>query len=476
MKKAKRTFILIALIYPLLLPFTSYSQEQSSATTPNVLFIIIDDLGWKDVGFNGGSFIKTPNVDKLSQQGIIFTNSYAGAANCAPSRANLLTGLNTPRHKIYTVANSDRGDSRNRKIIPVANTETLDDGFFTMAEMFKVAGYTTAAFGKWHLSEDPTSHGFDTNLACEHIGGPNSKTGNGYFSPYGLQNMKDGPEGEHLTDRLTQEAIKFIKSNRNAPFFAYLSYYAVHTPIQPKNEFKRKYDDRHRENLRGINTGYAAMVENTDANIGQLMETLDTLNLTEETIVVFTSDNGGIASLSSQLPLRGGKGSYYEGGIRVPTIIRWPEQVQPKTVTNQPITHLDFYPTFKEILNIDLEKVLFDGTSILPILNGNDLEQRPLYWHFPIYLESFAGRKDDARDLLFRTRPGAIIRYGDWKLHQYFEDGDLELYNLQTDIGERNNLAQSHPDKVKELLLLLTQWQRRTDAPIPTKRNPEYHE
>ena len=476
MKKAKRTFILIALIYPLLLPFTSYTQEQSSATTPNVLFIIIDDLGWKDVGFNGGSFIKTPNVDKLSQQGIIFTNSYAGAANCAPSRANLLTGLNTPRHKIYTVANSDRGDSRNREIIPVANTETLDDGFFTMAEMFKVAGYTTAAFGKWHLSEDPTSHGFDTNLAGEHIGAPNSKTGNGYFSPYGLQNMKDGPEGEHLTDRLTQEAIKFIKSNRNTPFFAYLSYYAVHTPIQPKNEFKRKYDDRHRENLRGINTGYAAMVENTDANIGQLMETLDTLNLTEETIVVFTSDNGGIASLSSQLPLRSGKGSYYEGGIRVPTIIRWPGQVQPKTVTNQPITHLDFYPTFKEILNIDFEKVLFDGTSILPILNGNDLEQRPLYWHFPIYLESFAGRKDDARDLLFRTRPGAIIRYGDWKLHQYFEDGDLELYNLQTDIGERNNLAQSHPDKVKELLLLLTQWQRRINAPIPTKRNPEYHE
>ncbi|UOY05780.1 sulfatase [Muricauda sp. SCSIO 64092] len=439
---------------------------------PNVVFIMVDDLGWKDVGYMGGDFFETPNIDKLATEGMVFTNSYAGAANCAPSRACLMTGQNTPRHGIYTVSPSTRGKAKDRRLIPTKNTDSLQLEMFTMAEMFKQAGYTTGTFGKWHLGKDPTLQGFDVNVAGDLRGNPGK---NGYFSPYNVANLEDGPEGEHLTDRLTSEAIKFLNTNKATPFFIYVPFYSVHTPILAKKELIEKYKSK-TNNLKNINPTYAAMVETMDINVGRLLSEIKKLNLDKNTIIVFTSDNGGIRYIARQDPLRAGKGSYYEGGTRVPTIIKWHGKIKPNSNTNVPIVNMDFFPTFQEIVKVSLPNKTLDGKSILPILKGNTIKKRALFWHFPIYLENYNNKMDDSRDPLFRTRPGSTLVYDNWKLHQYFEDNGLELYHLTDDIGERNNLAESHPEKLKEMMAILTQKQREMDAPIPTMLNPEYRE
>lgn len=445
--------------------------EKQQQNLPNIVFIVVDDLGWKDVGYMGGDFFETPNIDYLASEGIFFTHSYAAAANCAPSRACMMTGQNTPRHGVYTVSPSARGNAKDRKLIPATNTDSISHESITLAEIFKKAGYQTGTFGKWHLGENPLLQGFDVNFGGNQRGNPGT---DGYFSPYNLSYLENGPPGEHLTDRLTTEAISFMQNHRDKPFFLYLPYYAVHTPIQAKKHLAKKYQSRYQQNFKGIDPVYAAMVENTDINIGRILKNLEILNLRENTIVVFTSDNGGIASIATQLPLRAGKGSYYEGGIRVPLIIRWPGKVQPGTVSDVPVVNLDFYPTFAELLNISEINDPLDGTSLLPLLEGKTLDKRPLIWHFPIYLQAYNGEKDDARDPLFRTRPGSVIRSGDWKLHQYFEFGDIELYHLPTDPGERNNLRDSHPEKVEELLGMLENWRINTGAPLPSDENPSF--
>ena len=459
------------LLILLLLSFcTGCIRESIQNEKPNVVFIMVDDLGWKDLGFMGGDFFETPNIDRLATEGISFNNSYAGAANCAPSRACLMTGQNTPRHGVYTVSPSTRGKSKDRKLIPIKNTDSLQYSVFTIAEMFKQAGYTTGTFGKWHLGKDPTLQGFDVNVGGNNRGNPGK---NGYFSPYNVGNLEDGPEGEHLTDRLTTEAIKFLNASKAKPFFLYLPFYSVHTPMLAKKELIEKYKAK-TNNPKNINPTYAAMVETMDTNVGRLLTEIKKLNLDKNTIIVFTSDNGGIRSIATQHPLRAGKGSYYEGGIRVPTIVKWNEHIKPNTTTNEPIVNLDFFPTFKEILNVNLPEMLLDGESILPILEGNSLDKRLLFWHFPIYLQSYDKQRDDARDPLFRTRPGSILIFENWKLHHYFEDNVFELYDLNTDIGERNNLAESHPEKLKELQALLKQKQEEMNAPIPSDLNPDY--
>ncbi len=437
---------------------------------PNVVFIMIDDLGYKDTGVYGSDYYETPNIDRLASQGMLFTQAYASAANCAPSRATFMSALYHPRHGIYTVASSERGNAKDRKIIPTPNTETLADTIVTLAEFFQEQGYRTAHFGKWHLGDDPRTQGFDNNVAGSHRGNPGR---DGYFSPYNVKPLDDGPEGEYLTDRLTTEAIDFLQKSQDSSFFLYMPYYTVHTPLQAKEDLIQKYEAKGGDSLQN-NAVYAAMVEAMDQNVGRLLSTLDSLGIAENTMLVFTSDNGGIRAISSQEPLRAGKGSYYEGGIRVPMIIRWPGTVEAGSQSDIPVSNLDFYPTFQEIFGADGKQSL-DGQSLMPILTQEGkFAERPLFWHFPIYLQAYDTIKDDGRDPLFRTRPGSVVRQGNWKLHEYFEDGGLELYNLEEDIGERNNLAEALPEKAEEMHQLLTDWRQRLDAPVPTEPNPAY--
>jgi arylsulfatase A-like enzyme len=435
---------------------------------PNVVFILIDDLGWNDTHFMGSTIYETPNLDKLASEGIVFSNAYAPAANCSPSRACIMSGKNTPAHGIYTVGSSERGKSKDRKLIPIPNNEILADSIVTLAEALKKNGYTNASIGKWHIGNDPKTQGFDVNIGGSDEGQPAS-----YFSPYKNKALKDGEKGEYLTDRLTNEAINFISDNTEKPFFMYLPYYSVHTPLQGKEDLVKKYQSKINGDKR-FNAEYGALIENMDDNVGKLLHTLEKLKIAENTIVIFFSDNGGLASVSSQFPLRAGKGSYYEGGIRVPCIFKWPNKFKKPKKTAIPITGLDIFPTLMDIVG-DTTDYKLEGISLLPFLAENkSSKERALFWHFPIYLEAINPLKDQARDTLFRTRPGSVIRKGKWKLHEYFEDGKFELYNLETDMGERVNLANEYPEKVKELAEELTIWRKKTKAPTPSLSNPDY--
>ena len=428
-----------------------------------------DDLGYKDLGFTGGDFFHTPFIDRLSTESMIFTQSYSSASNCAPSRASLMTGMYTPRHKVFTVSPSARGNTSHRKIIPTRNTDSLAHNAFTLGELFRSAGYRTGVFGKWHLGFNPQNQGFDVNVAGSTNGSPGK---HGHFSPYNLRFISDGPDGEYLSDRITDEAISFIKSSTSEPFFLYLPYYAVHTPLLAPDSLVEKY--RLKENPTQIHPTYAAMVERLDWNVGRLLKELDNLGLTRNTMIIFTSDNGGIRALSDQAPLRAGKGSYYEGGVRVPTLIKWENKIEKGSVYRDPIINLDFFPTFVDLLGIDYSVQNLDGVSLIPVFQGQSIPKRPLYWHFPIYLQAYHQDKDDGRDPLFRTRPGSTVLYGNWKLHHYFEDDDYELFNLSVDLGERNNLIEKQTEQFMQLKEMLEAWRSKVDAPIPSEPNPHY--
>lgn len=457
-----KKIVFILFIFSLL----GFSQEK-----PNIVYINIDDLGWTDLSCYGSDFYETPNIDKLASKGIKFTDAYASASNCAPSRASLFSGMYSLRHGIYTVNSSERGKTEHRKLIPTPNNTILHDSIITIAETLKNIDYTTASIGKWHLGEDPKTQGFDINIGGTHAGHPKS-----YFSPYKNSNLKDGPKGEYLTDRLTNEAISFINEHKNTPFFLYMTFYTVHTPIQGKKELIKKYRTK-KTNLNHFNYTYAAMIEAMDFNVGRIINTLEELNLTKNTLIIFTSDNGGLYTVSKQTPLKHGKGSYYEGGTRVPLIIRWDNKIKPKLISKTPVNNIDFYPTFLELTSLKpTNNQVLDGQSLTPILfDSGKIKKRPLFWHFPIYLQAEKGfNKNTGRDPYFRTRPGSTIRYGKWKLHHYFENNEIELYNLKKDISEKNNLSKSNPRKTSKLLKILNTWQRKTNAPIPVTLNPSY--
>ena len=449
-----------------LVGFHTFCKTRSQQK-PNIILITIDDLGWKDLSCMGSRFYETPHIDRLAEEGVVFTNAYAPAANCAPSRASYLTGLYTPRHGIYTVNSSERGESRTRKIIPVANKTVLEEGQRTIAEELRDVGYVTAHVGKWHLGEDPKTQGFDVNVGGSAYGHPKS-----YFSPYQNKYLADGPDGEYLTDRLTDEALRFLSSFQRKPFFLHLSYYAVHTPIQPKKEMVTKYEKK-RASGRQNNSKYAAMVETVDQNIGRLMNKLGEWGLHKNTLVVFTSDNGGVWRNTSMEPLRAGKGSYYEGGIRVLLIFRWLENIRGGRKSDVPVNGIDFYPTFLELAGAPRrQNNILDGLSLMSVLEEKgQLEKRPLFWHFPIYLEN---GNPETRDPVFRTRPGSVIRVGDWKLHEYFEDGGIELYDLKNDISETQNLTEQYPELVKKMHSELVAWRNKVGAPVPSTINPDY--
>lgn len=440
--------------------------QASAAKRPNIVFILIDDMGWKDLGFMGSRYYETPHIDRLAKQGMVFTDAYTCGPNCAPTRACLMSGQYSPRHGIYTVGSAERGRTQLRKLIPIRNRTVLDEDIVTLAESLKAAGYVTASMGKWHLGPDPKTQGFDLNVGGNKSGSPRG----GYFSPYRNPQLNNGPRGEYLTDRLTDEAVRFLKKQRDKPFFLYLPHYAVHTPIQAKADLIARY--RRKKPQGGHNNPtYAAMVDSVDQSVGRILQTLDELELAENTVVIFSSDNGGYGPATSMKPLRGSKGMLYEGGIRVPLIVRWPGRVAAGSRCDVPVITVDFYPTLLELTRSPApRKQILDGESLLPLLLGTgDLRREALYWHFPAYLQAYRGITGP-----FRTRPAGAIRSGDYKLIEFFEDGRLELYNLQNDIGEQQNLAGKQPQIVKKLHAKLKSWRKSIGAPVPTERNPKF--
>lgn len=451
-----------------LLPPVAHAQKWEGSK-PNIVFILADDMGWKDPGFMGNNYHETPNLDRLSKMGAMFTNAYANAPNCAPTRASLMTGQYTPRHGIFTVASAKRGKSENRKLIPPVNKHVLAPYFTTFPELLQKAGYATASIGKWHLGgspkTNPLAQGFDLNIGGDQRGSPRS-----YFSPYKNEQITDGPVGEYLTDRLTDEALTFIEDNKAEPFFLYLTHFAVHTPIQGKKELVEKYTNKPRPN-EIHNPIYAAMVESLDEGVGRVMSKLEELGLEENTIVIFFSDNGPYFRASEATPLRGSKGMLYEGGIREPLVVYWKSHTTPGQRIDEPVIGTDFFPTFMELAGIKRQKRLtLDGESLLPLLEtGEGLEREALYWHFPAYLEPYGGMKEKWRQV-----PASAIRMGDWKLIENFETGGLALYNLKDDIGESKDLAESQPEKVQVMYKALVKWRKKVKAPVPTELNPEY--
>lgn len=427
-------------------------------------------MGWRDVGFMGSEYYETPNIDELAAKGMIFTNAYAAAANCAPSRACLMSGQWTPRHEIYTVTNSDRGRSKDRKVVPTVNNEYMPDDNQLIPEILKANGYATCHAGKWHLTDDPLQNGFDVNIGGSHAGNPGS-----YYPPYKRVPSLTAPvDGYYLTNLVMDKTLEFLKSVNDKPFFMYYSPYAVHTPIQPVKELLSKYDEKAGWNGQN-NAKYATMVENLDIQIRRMISLLKETGKLENTFILFISDNGGVYKITKQWPLRAGKGAYYEGGIREPMFAYWKGKIEEGSKSETPVSNLDFFPTILDVAGIEIpsDKIL-DGTSLLPVAtNKDELAERALYWHFPIYLE---GGNAETQDPLFRTRPGSAIRFGDWKLIQYFENNDIELYNLKEDISEKNNLAASNTEKVEELLGMLNDWRVSINAPVPTEINPDYEE
>ena len=465
----KKKYFLITYIVVVIAAILFSHANATASEKPNVVLIVVDDLGWTDVGYNSPSSVfETPNIDKLAAEGIEFTNAYAGAANCAPSRAVLMSGQYTPRHGVYTVSPSTRGDKRTRKIIPEKNNDILADEIITLAEFFQSNGYATGHFGKWHLGADPKTQGFDHNVAGHLKGHPKT-----YFSPYNLPFLANGPKGEYLPDRITDEVIAWGHSVRKKPFFAYVPYYTVHTPLQAKEKIKSKYlaKDDIRDSKHAT---YAAMVESMDENIGRILSWLEMDRLMENTIIVFTSDNGGIRAISYQDPLRGGKGSYYEGGVRVPLLVKWAKKIKPR-VDPTPVINADFFPTFAGFLNESRFNQPLDGVDLSQLmLENRPLQERSLFWHFPIYLQAYNVLADQGQDPLFRTRPGTSMRKGKWKLIHFFEDDQYELYDLQNDLGEHVNFAKYRPDVLNSMVREMNVWRKKINAPVPVELNPKF--
>ena len=454
------------------------SCSKETLEKPNIVIIVADDLGWSDLSYMGSSYYETPNIDKLSESGLTFYNGYASAANCAPSRATMLSGKYQNTHGIFSVANpllgfgSDRGSRKTRKIIPIETKSNLDLDFFVIPEMLKEIGYTNGHFGKWHLGDigfHPEDSGFDVNVGGNRHGGPG-----GYFAPYPYPDLTDVPNGEYLTDRIGDEVVKFITANKENNFFAYVPFFSVHTPIQSKPAYEKKYTKKDSNEYHN-RADYAGMIQSLDENVGKILDKIDSLNLSENTLIIFTSDNGGIRAISNQYPLRAGKGSYYEGGIKVPLIFSWKGKIDAETESYDRISNIDFYPTIKKLVGYN-RPIDLDGEDISPVLFGEKLKKRELYFHFPIYLEPYNVHKDNGTDPLFRTRPGTVIIKDNWKLHHYYEDNNFELYDLDKDLSESTNLAEINIEKKNELLIDLNNWRKGTNAPIPSALNPNYNQ
>lgn len=443
------------------------------ATKPNILFIYLDDFGWRDTSYMGSDFFDTPNIDQLASEGMIFQQAYSASANCAPARGSLLSGQYTPRHRIYNVGTDPRGKAAYRRLEHIPGVDTLDPAIKTWATLAQESGYTTGIIGKWHLSNDPQPYGFDRNVGGSHSGSPPQ----GYYPPHpDVPGLENAPEGEYLTDRLNDEAVKFIQQNAAQPWLLYLSHFSVHTPIQAKRELVDQYTAKTPGKLHD-NVAMATMIKATDEGIGRILATLDQLKLTENTVVIFYSDNGGYGPATDMHPLKGYKGTYYEGGIRVPLAVRWPGHIAPGQISDALVTGVDIYPTLTELMGAPSPDHTLDGESLVPVLTGTPPDpERVIFWHFPAYLQSYSRTVAEQRDPLFRSRPCSVVRQGDWKLHHYYEDDANELYNLRSDIGETQNLATIEPARTAALRTLLDNWLQSTRADIPRAPNPQFDE
>lgn len=465
---------------------TGRGAQAAPPARPNVVLILVDDLGQRDIGAYGSTFYETPRIDRLAAQGLLFDAAYASAPVCSPTRASLMTGLWPQRTGITDYIGApltpDRW-TRNTRHLPAPYADRLAHERVTVAERLKAAGYATFFAGKWHLGPEgwwPEDQGFDINKGGIDRGGPYG--GKRYFSPYGNPRLTDGPEGEHLPDRLARETAAFIAAHRSKPFFAVLSFYSVHTPLMARPDLERKYDAKRlrlglearwgREFERDVrlvqeHAVYAGMVEAMDQAVGTVLDALDAHGLARDTLVVFTSDNGGLSTSegwpTSNLPLRAGKGWLYEGGIREPMIVRWPARQAAGTAsqrTDVPAVTPDIVATVLDAAGVRPDAPL-DGISLLPLLTGGQMDAaRPLFWHYPHY-----GNQGGA--------PGAAIRRGDWKLIEWFEDDRVELFDVSHDIGETKDRAADEPARVDAMRRELHAWQREVGARRSTP-NPGY--
>jgi len=472
------------LLYSLLLVLVlSTCQRNEANRPPNVVFILIDDLGWNDLSSYGSTFHETPMIDQLAQSGMRFTSAYAASPVCSPTRASILSGKSPARLNITDWIPG--ADPRDRPLLGTEDQHALPLEELTFAERLQAQGYQTAFFGKWHLGSEgfwPEDQGFELNKGGHDAGQPAT-----YFYPYQKGNrfdvpgLGDGVADEYLTDRLTDESIQFITAHQDQPFLLLLSHYAVHTPIEAKDTLLQKYKQKLSGNApvfaperdswtrqQQDNPAYAAMVASVDESIGRILQSLEALSLREETIIIFTSDNGGLSTLhrpgapTAVRPLRAGKGWLYEGGIRVPLIVSWPGKIAAGHVTGQPAISMDFYPTLLDLLGLEAQPAQhLDGNSLAPQLRGAPADMdRPLYWHFPHYHGS-------------GSRPSAAIRTGEYKLIYWYEQDSSELYHLGEDLSETNNLIHREPQKATELLQQLQRWQDSSAALLP-RPNPAF--
>ena len=477
----RRTFLKTMGIYVAggLLSSVKCTVDSTKKRPLNFIVILVDDLGWTDLSCYGSQYYETPNIDRLASQGVQFSNAYAACAVCSPTRAAVLTGRYPARVGVtdWIRANFQRGGkpapeqklpeyvgTSSQELLCPRNPFWMETDEITLAEALKPAVYVSCHVGKWHLGmEDwyPEKQGFDFNIGGCDFGQPPS-----YFDPYYrekqgyIPTLKPRKEGEYLTDRENDEAVNFIRENRDSSFFLYMAHYAVHTPIQAKNDLIARYKAKKPTNHN--NPVYAAMVHSVDEAVGRIMSTLDELNLTNNTVIIFTSDNGGLIGPTNNTPLRAGKGYPYEGGIRVPLIIRWHGVVEPGSVCDESVTSVDYFPTIMEAAGVKIPSGLtIDGENLLPVLTQTgSLKRDAIYWHFPHYRQ---------RDIV----PYSIIRAGDWKLIKRYEGKTFELFKLDDDLGEKNDLSKQIPEKVRELDARLTTWLKETGAKLP-KKNPDY--
>jgi len=501
--KNKNLLFLASLILLLVLIIIGCKKQEQK---PNFVFILVDDLGWKDLGCYGSTFHETPNLDKLASEGVRFTNAYAACPVCSPTRASIMTGKYPARIDLTDwIAGRQQwaNQTGEHKLLPKPFKHQMELDETTFAETLKEAGYTTFFAGKWHLGEDsvywPTHQGFDINKGGWKKGSPNGRRG--YFSPYKNPRLKDGPEGEYLTDRLVDESISFLEEYHNNPFLLYLSFYTVHNPLNGKPEKIEKYENKRdslnytdeerfirdkpwmktfgrgnfKERLVQDNPVYASMVESMDENTGRVLNKIKELGIEKNTIIFFMSDNGGLStsegSNTTNLPLRAGKGWLYEGGIREPMIVKWPDNKLTGQTNNTPVISTDFYPTILEMAGLQLKPGQhIDGKSLLPLLKEKintpgiikEFSNRPIFWHYPHYSNQGGG-------------PGSAIRLGKYKLIEFFEDNRIELYDLENDQGEKLNISEEYPGVVKKLKNLLDSWRDSVNAKFPDP-NPLYPE
>ena len=468
-------------------------QSDQKASQPNIVLILADDQGWRDVGFNtdhgeqGERFYETPAIDRLAAGGMVFSQAYSSGPNCAPTRASLISGMYPPRHLIYQPNGAAKGDPRLMKLnVPLMDERLkkyglkksgpsfdirteLEPSVTSIAEVLNSAGYTTARFGKWHLG--PDNQGFDISSSDGSAAGSklHHKKENKFYGD------------ANVVQRLTNAATGFIRDNRDKPFFLFVSHFDVHKPLvadeQVVARYRKKLNSWQGEK-RDYNPIYGAMNEAVDNSVEQIIATLEALKLSENTLVIYTSDNGPVASVSSAAPLRAGKGSLYEGGVRVPFAAYWPGTIKASSLSQQPITSVDLLPTFAEFAGAPLpDSQVVDGVSLAALLVGDDaIPERPIFWHYPLYLEgqgaeNFIPLTDGSAGagLGWRAKPASAIRWGDWKLIEYFEKPHSELYNIVDDPGESTELSAVHPEVKNRLLNRLKLWQKNTSAVIPEK-------